>query len=86
MIEPTAEMVVAAITALRETVLDDEVTVARAIAEAVLAIVERDHDVRDRVAVPAVCGAVHPTAPYDCERPPGHSERHLSFSGPVIVW
>lgn len=41
-IEPTEDMVVAAIEALRDTVLDDEVTAARAIAEAVLAIVERD--------------------------------------------
>lgn len=43
MIEATEDMIVAAIGALRDTVLDGEVDAARAITEAILGIVERDY-------------------------------------------
>lgn len=77
MIEPTDEMYAAF---EHVSCIPDGVT-------AVLAIVERDYDVRERSAIPAVCGSVHPHGAYDCERPPGHSAQHLSWrAGPVIVW
>lgn len=88
MIEPTDEMVERAgaamfgerpLNPIRRKHLSEVVA-------AVLAIVERDYDVRERSAIPAFCGAVHPHAPYDCERPPGHSDQHMTFSGPVIAW